>query len=76
MAPDSVILIVENIPAERTTPMDIGAVANDMAVLTMAGKNRNIPGYKQLLEFAGLELVKVWGKPGQVGSLIEARLPR
>lgn len=76
MAPDSVILIVEHIPAERPTPMDIGAVANDIAVLAMAGKNRTVPGYKQLLDLAGLELVKVWEKPGQVGSLIEARLPR
>ena len=41
----------------------------------MAGKNRTIGGYKKLLDRAGLELVKVWEKPGQAGALIEARLP-
>jgi len=75
MAPDSVILIVEKIPATRADVFDIGSAVNDIGVMTMAGKNRTVDGYKALFQRAGLELVKIWDTPGH-GSLIEVRFPQ
>ena len=75
MKPDSVILIVEKVPPERAHPDDVGGAFNDIAVMTMSGKNRTVPGYKKLFDRAGLELVKIYETQGE-GSLIEVRLPR
>ncbi|UNI22032.1 hypothetical protein JDV02_007959 [Purpureocillium takamizusanense] len=76
MDPDSRVLICEMVLPSRVGEADFPAAVLDQAVMTMGGKERTERGFSQMLEAAGLELVKVWRVPGVPGGCVEGRLKR
>lgn len=74
MKPDSVVLISERILPKRFGEADLPAAMYDMIMLNMGGKERTEDGFKEILEAAGLTIVKIW-RPGYGhAGLIEAKL--
>jgi hypothetical protein len=74
MTADSVVLIADMVLSATTHEADLPAVAMDVAMLVMGGKERSEDGFRKILEPAGLELVKVWRASFGAGALVEARL--
>jgi hypothetical protein len=73
MAPDSHVLIAECIiPEAPTVGMDPLSYYMDMMMLTIAGRERSVKEFGELLEQAGLELVHVWMLENQ--GVLEAKL--
>ncbi len=73
MAPDSRVLIADMVMQARTHEADMPAVAMDVAMLTMGGKERTEKGFSEILDKAGLELVKVHRASYGAGALVEGR---
>lgn len=46
----------------------------DISLLAIGGTERTEKDFTRLLETAGLVLVKVWRKPGDIMGIVEARL--
>ncbi|KAL3955314.1 hypothetical protein ACCO45_010877 [Purpureocillium lilacinum] len=76
MALDSRVLICEMVLPSRVGEADFPAAVLDQAVMTMGGKERTEKGFSNMLEAAGLELVRVWRAPGVPGGCVEGRLRR
>ena len=76
MEPDSVVLLADTIMPERISEADLAAAALDVNMLTMGGKERSEGMFKQILEPAGFELVKVHRAGFGVSGLVEGRLKR
>ena len=74
MAPDSRILIGDQVIPERAGEADVSAAILDQMMLCIGGKERTEAGFKFLLENSGLELFKVHRVEGTAGALVEARL--
>ncbi|KAI9814557.1 MAG: hypothetical protein M1827_003112 [Pycnora praestabilis] len=74
MASDSRLLIAEMVVPERTGGGDMTAYWMDFAMLVIGGRERSEKDFRDLLDAAGLELVKIW--PSAIGpqTVIEARL--
>lgn len=71
MAPDSKLLINEFPVADRDA--NLTTVAYDIVMMAnIGGLERTIGQWKELLDKAGLEFVKLW--PTDRDSVIEARL--
>jgi hypothetical protein len=77
MAEDSKILIADMVMPRRVYEADLPAAAMDNTVMVMGGKERTADGMRQILEDAGLKVVKIWQSRdgGATGNIIEAMLP-
>lgn len=58
----------------RCGEADLPAIAMDVAMLSMGGKERTEAGFRKVFAAAGMELVKVWRASFGAGALVEARL--
>jgi len=74
MAPDSVLLISDYIVPDPVTPEDIGPVSSALAMMTMAGKERTIEDFQNVLDAAGLKMTGVFKPVDEHFGVVEARL--
>ena len=74
MAPDSRILVADLMLPEDATANEVGIASFDMTMFNMGGKQRTEACFKQVLEDAGCELVKIWKSDIGFGVIVEARL--
>lgn len=74
MSADSVVLISEKIVSRGCGEADLRAVAMDVCMFNMGGKERTEDGFRKMCESAGLEVVKFWRPTFGVAGLVEARL--
>ena len=74
MAPDSRLLIAEQVLPERVYGDKIGAAIFDQVMLCIGGKERTVAAFRHVLEASGMELVEVHPMPGVAGAIIEGRL--
>ncbi len=63
MAPDSRILISDMALSEPVSAKDANAVWLDLMMLTIGGKERTKRDWENLVQSAGLRLVKLWQRP-------------
>lgn len=70
MAPDSRILIVENVLGDLPSPVSIG---NDILMMLLGGKERTLEEFKSIMGEAGLEVEKLWRFKGTDYAIIEGR---
>ncbi|RCI10559.1 hypothetical protein L249_4323 [Ophiocordyceps polyrhachis-furcata BCC 54312] len=78
MAPDSRVLICDPVLPPRLGEDNFFIAIVDHAVMALAGKERTEKAFSDLLDQAGLELVRVWRVSGgaQIGACVEGRLKR
>ncbi|KAF2672003.1 S-adenosyl-L-methionine-dependent methyltransferase [Microthyrium microscopicum] len=79
MGPDSVVLLNESVMPEQGVPFN-PALADIVMMAAYSAGERTEKQYQELLDSAGLKLVKVWKSPKSVGkgsldsAIVEARL--
>ena len=74
MKPDSLVLIADMVMPKRVHEADLPATTMDNIVLAMGGKERTEQHFMNILDEAGLTLVKVWKAGVGAGALVEAKL--
>lgn len=77
MGPTSRLLIGEFVlPDQATMDDDFTARWLDFSMITLAGKERTLAEFEELLDAVGLELVKVWPFEGaeSLQRVMEAKL--
>lgn len=76
MAPDSKVLIQEQImPSIITNPeVEANVAVLDVATMVMGGKERTEEGFRDILEKSGLELVKIWKVDMAPVGVVEAKI--
>ena len=68
MAPDSKVLIVEQIASNPPSPL---SAYTDICMITIGGKERTLKNFEQLVERAGLKFVKLWPSKNSAVGVIE-----
>lgn len=71
-APDSRVLISELVDPGTSTEADMRLICLDLNMMNIGGKERSEAQFAEVLNAAGLQLMKVWRGPAD--CLIEARL--
>ncbi len=68
MASDSKLLIVEQV---MSNPPSQFAIATDLVMLTIGGKERTLEGFQALTEAAGLRIENVYRNEGTDAAVVE-----
>jgi hypothetical protein len=74
MAPDSRLLIAEMVVPPMPEGIDKTAYWMDFCMLIIGGKERSEKEFSNLLDSAGLKLVKIWRSEVGNQTVIECRL--
>ena len=77
MSADSRVLNADQVlPTRAVLGEAVKGAVMDVVVVGMGGKERTEEGFREVLEGAGLELVRIWevGGGGNGGGLVEGRL--
>ena len=74
MKSDSLLLIADMVMLARVSEAWLPAATMDNIVMAFGGKERTESSFRDLLNKAGLELVRVWRAAFGPGALVEARL--
>ena len=70
----SKVLIVNMIIPEENVPLGAGRM--DMAMLFLhSGSQRSAREWRDLVDHAGLKVVKLWYPPGEGDGVVEVELP-
>jgi hypothetical protein len=68
MAPDSRVLIVEQIAANPPTQL---SAYTDVCMITIGGKERTLKGFETIAVAAGLRLVRLWPSDKSAVGVVE-----
>jgi hypothetical protein len=74
MKPDSLVLIADMVLPARVHEADLPAATMDNIMFVLGGKERTEEAWRNMLDKAGLELVKVWSAGVGGGALVETRM--